>query len=41
MDNGNFKLTLDETQANAILEKGVLYADAFVNKNYLISHDHP
>lgn len=37
MDNGNFKLTLDETQANAILEKGVLYADAFVNKNYLIN----
>lgn len=30
---------LDEAQANAALEKGMLYADTFVNKNYLINLD--
>ena len=37
MDNEKFELMLDEVQANAALEKGMLYADAFVNKNYLIN----
>lgn len=39
MENEKFELILDETQANAALEKGMLYADAFVNKNYLINLD--
>ena len=39
MDNEKFELMLDEAQANAALEKGMLYADAFVNKNYLINLD--
>lgn len=29
----------DEEQATAILQKGLLYADSFVNKNYLINLD--
>lgn len=37
MENEKFELILDEAQANAALEKGMLYADAFVNKNYLIN----
>ncbi len=32
MGNEKFELMLDEAQANAALEKGMLYADAFVNK---------
>ena len=39
MENDKFELMLDEDQANAVLEKGMLYADAFVNKNYLINLD--
>lgn len=39
MGNEKFELMLDEAQANAALEKGMLYADAFVNKNYLINLD--
>ena len=39
MENEKFELILDEAQANAALEKGMLYADAFVNKNYLINLD--
>lgn len=39
MENEKFQLMLDEAQANAVLEKGMLYADAFVNKNYLINLD--
>ena len=39
MENKKFELMLDEAQANAALEKGMLYADAFVNKNYLINLD--
>ena len=39
MENEKFELMLDEAQANAALEKGMLYADAFVNKNYLINLD--
>ena len=39
MENENFELMLDDEQANAALEKGMLYADAFVNKNYLINLD--
>lgn len=37
MENEKFELMLDEAQADAALEKGMLYADAFVNKNYLIN----
>lgn len=37
MDNERFELILDEQQADAAVEKGLLYADAFVNKNYLIN----
>ena len=39
MENEKFEVILDEEQANAALEKGMLYADAFVNKNYLINLD--
>mgnify|MGYP005762500591 FL=1 len=39
MENDKFEQMLDEDQANAVLEKGMLYADAFVNKNYLINLD--
>ena len=39
METEKFELMLDEAQANAALEKGMLYADAFVNKNYLINLD--
>ena len=39
MNNEKFELILDEEQANAALEKGIIYADAFVNKNYLINLD--
>ena len=39
MDNEKFELMLDDGQADAVLEKGMLYADAFVNKNYLINLD--
>lgn len=39
MNNEQFELILDEEQANAALEKGIIYADAFVNKNYLINLD--
>lgn len=39
MENERFELILDEAQANAALEKGMLYADAFVNKKYLINLD--
>lgn len=39
MGSDKFELMVDETQANASLEKGMLYADAFVNKNYLINLD--
>ncbi len=37
MDNEKFELVEDDIRANAALEKGMLYADAFVNKNYLIN----
>lgn len=33
METEKFELMLDEAQANAALEKGMLYADTFVNKN--------
>lgn len=36
MENEKFELILDDVQANAVLEKGMIYADAFVNKNYLL-----
>lgn len=39
METEKFELMLDEAQANAALEKGMLYADTFVNKNYLINLD--
>ena len=39
MKQEKFELILDEKQANAALEKGMLYADTFVNKNYLINLD--
>lgn len=39
MENEKFEVILDEEQANAAFEKGMLYADAFVNKNYLINLD--
>ena len=32
METEKFELMLDEAQANAALEKGMLYADTFVNK---------
>lgn len=34
METEKFELMLDEAQANAALEKGMLYADTFVNKNW-------
>lgn len=37
METEKFELMLDEAQANAALEKGMLYADTFVNKNFVIS----
>ncbi len=39
MENEKFEIILDESQAIAAMEKGILYADAFVNKNYLINLD--
>ena len=39
MGNDRYEVILSEEEANAALEKGMLYADAFVNKNYLINLD--
>lgn len=39
MENERFELISNEEQANAVLEKGMLYADAFVNKTFLINLD--
>ncbi len=39
MGEESLDLMLEERQANAALEKGMLYADAFVNKSYLINLD--
>ena len=39
MGTDRYEVILSEEEANAALEKGMLYADAFVNKNYLINLD--